>query len=98
MPKIGQAKSSKFKTMDKLQQLLNEKIPFPAGVDPGRRPDIAENRKCFSEGYNAAAEECKKVLQEMLDDPFSGAQYLNPDKAGGYNLALQDAKATLYTV
>lgn len=84
--------------MNKLQQLLEDKYPIEPGIGPDERQHITSLRHSCTAGYNAAKEESQKVVQEMLDGPFSGVQFPDPSMAKGYHRALRDVQATLNTV
>jgi hypothetical protein len=93
--------------MSKLQQLLDDNKTLDAiilaipreGSGAFTWSEMKEVAKeAFTQGYNAAKEEAKGVVQEMIDGPFNGSQHKDPLLASGYRMALEDVRATLYTV
>lgn len=84
--------------MSALQKLLDDKWPIRLGMADQMLLHNQIARNAFTEGYTMAREESKRVVQEMLDGPSNGKQFDKVLIGHGYNIALQDVKATLYTV
>ncbi len=92
--------------MSKLQKLLDDRwanLPDDSRADHERK-EIS--RRTFTEGYNAAKEEAKTVLQSSINNAYPGREgctwgdtkHDSLAVAYGYSIALQDAQATLRTL